>query len=97
VPGTTRAPAFQDALKRVLTVAEAAGLAAGILAPDAETARRYADQACASSASARMPPCSPSPADTPSTASTRPEHPAKERPVIDLQRSRRVAVRMGQR
>jgi 2-keto-3-deoxy-L-rhamnonate aldolase RhmA len=31
-------------LNRVLTAAEAAGLAAGILAPDAETARRYADQ-----------------------------------------------------
>ncbi len=43
VPGDTSAPAFQDALKRVLSVAEEAGLAAGILAPDAETARRYAD------------------------------------------------------
>jgi 2-keto-3-deoxy-L-rhamnonate aldolase RhmA len=44
VPGDTRAPAFQEALNRVLTAAEAAGLAAGILAPDAETARRYAHQ-----------------------------------------------------
>ena len=43
VPGDTSAPAFQDALKRVLAAAEEAGLAAGILAPDAETARRYAD------------------------------------------------------
>ena len=44
VPGNTNAPAFQDALTRVLAAAEAAGLAAGILAPDAEAARRYADQ-----------------------------------------------------
>ena len=44
VPGNTSAPVFQDALQRVLTAAEDAGLAAGILAPDAETARRYADQ-----------------------------------------------------
>jgi 2-keto-3-deoxy-L-rhamnonate aldolase RhmA len=44
VPGNTSAPAFQDALQRVLGAAEEAGLAAGILAPDAETARRYADQ-----------------------------------------------------
>jgi 2-keto-3-deoxy-L-rhamnonate aldolase RhmA len=44
VPGDTSAPAFQDALQRVLAAAEEAGLAAGILAPDAETARRYADQ-----------------------------------------------------
>ena len=44
VPGDTSAPAFQDALKRVLAAAEDAGLAAGILAPDAETARRYADR-----------------------------------------------------
>ena len=44
MPGDTSAPAFQDALKRVLAAAEDAGLAAGILAPDAETARRYADR-----------------------------------------------------
>src|SRR3954454_8782400 len=44
VPGETSAPAFQDALQRVLSAAGAAGLAAGILAPDAETARRYTDQ-----------------------------------------------------
>ena len=44
VPGDTSAPAFQDALKRVLAAAEDAGLAAGILAPDAETARSYADR-----------------------------------------------------
>jgi 2-keto-3-deoxy-L-rhamnonate aldolase RhmA len=40
VPGDTRAPTFQAALQRVLTAAQAAG----ILAPDAQTARRYADQ-----------------------------------------------------
>jgi 2-keto-3-deoxy-L-rhamnonate aldolase RhmA len=45
VPGDTSAPVFQDALKRVLAAAEDAGLAAGILAPDAQTARSYADQA----------------------------------------------------
>jgi 2-keto-3-deoxy-L-rhamnonate aldolase RhmA len=44
VPGNTSAPTFQDALQRVLTAADAAGLAAGILAPDTETARRYANQ-----------------------------------------------------
>ena len=44
VPGDTSAPAFQDAVKRVLAAAEDAGLAAGILAPDAETARSYADR-----------------------------------------------------
>ncbi len=44
VPGDTSSPAFQDALKRVLAAAEDAGLAAGILAPDAETARSYADR-----------------------------------------------------
>jgi 2-keto-3-deoxy-L-rhamnonate aldolase RhmA len=44
VPGDTSAPAFQEALNRVLTAADAAGLAAGILAPDAKTAHRYADQ-----------------------------------------------------
>ena len=44
VPGDTAAPAFQDALKRVLAAADATGIATGILAPDAATARRYADQ-----------------------------------------------------
>src|ERR671913_774900 len=78
VPGNTSAPAFQDALQRVLTAAEAAGLAAGILAPDAETARRYADQGLRSSASAPTPPCSPWPANTPSTTSAAPEHPAEK-------------------
>jgi len=42
VPGDTSAPVFQDALRRVRDAADDAGLAAGILAPDAETARRYA-------------------------------------------------------
>ena len=36
--------AFQDALRQVLDAADAAGLATGILAPDAAAARRYADQ-----------------------------------------------------
>jgi len=40
VPGDTSAPAFRSALKRVL----ATGIPAGILAPDAVTARRYADE-----------------------------------------------------
>jgi 2-keto-3-deoxy-L-rhamnonate aldolase RhmA len=44
VPGDTAAPAFQDALRQVLAAADAAGLATGILAPDAAAARRYADQ-----------------------------------------------------
>lgn len=44
VPGDTLAPAFRDAVCRVVAAADAAGIAAGILAPDAETARRYADE-----------------------------------------------------
>ncbi|MFC0430940.1 HpcH/HpaI aldolase/citrate lyase family protein [Kutzneria buriramensis] len=40
VPGDTSAPVFRNALKRVL----ATGIPAGILAPDAVTARRYADE-----------------------------------------------------
>jgi 2-keto-3-deoxy-L-rhamnonate aldolase RhmA len=44
VPGQTDASVFQDALKRVVSAADAAGIAAGILAPDADTARRYVDQ-----------------------------------------------------
>lgn len=40
VPGDTSAPVFRSALKRVL----ATGIPAGILAPDAVTARRYADE-----------------------------------------------------
>lgn len=43
VPGDLDAPVFQDALKRILAASDAAGLATGILAPDAATARRYAD------------------------------------------------------
>ncbi|WP_438291016.1 HpcH/HpaI aldolase family protein [Streptomyces sp. HUAS TT7] len=42
VPGDTAAPVFQDALARILAAAESAGLAAGILAPDARAARQYA-------------------------------------------------------
>jgi 2-keto-3-deoxy-L-rhamnonate aldolase RhmA len=42
VPGDTAAPAFQDALNQVVVAADEAGLAAGILAPDAQVARRYA-------------------------------------------------------
>jgi 2-keto-3-deoxy-L-rhamnonate aldolase RhmA len=44
VPGDTAAPEFQDALERVRAAADDAGIAAGILAPDAETAHRYAAQ-----------------------------------------------------
>lgn len=44
VPGDTDAPAFRDAVGRVLAAAHAAGIAVGTLAPDATTARRYADQ-----------------------------------------------------
>jgi len=43
VPGDTTAPVFQDAVARVRTAAERAGVAAGILAPDADTACRCAD------------------------------------------------------
>jgi 2-dehydro-3-deoxyglucarate aldolase/4-hydroxy-2-oxoheptanedioate aldolase len=44
VPGDTTAPIFQDAVKRVLAAADAAGTAVGILAPDAVTALHYADK-----------------------------------------------------
>jgi 2-keto-3-deoxy-L-rhamnonate aldolase RhmA len=44
VPGDTGALVFQEALTRVLAAADAAEIAAGILAPDADTAGRYADQ-----------------------------------------------------
>jgi 2-keto-3-deoxy-L-rhamnonate aldolase RhmA len=44
VPGDTTAPAFQEAVQRVLAAADRAGIAAGILAPDADTARQYADE-----------------------------------------------------
>ena len=44
VPGDTAAPAFQDALTRVVAAADEAGVAAGILAPEAQTARHYAAQ-----------------------------------------------------
>jgi len=43
VPGDTSAPVFREAVQRVLAAADHAGIAAGILAPDADTARRYAD------------------------------------------------------
>ena len=44
VPGDTTAPVFLDAVRRVLAAADRAGIAAGILAPDAGTALRYADE-----------------------------------------------------
>lgn len=44
VPGDTTAPVFKDAVARVLAAAEIAGIAAGIMAADADTARRYADE-----------------------------------------------------
>ncbi|MCU1679792.1 MAG: 2-dehydro-3-deoxyglucarate aldolase [Amycolatopsis sp.] len=44
VPGNTTAPIFQAALDRVLAAADQTGTAVGILAPDATTARRYADR-----------------------------------------------------
>jgi 2-keto-3-deoxy-L-rhamnonate aldolase RhmA len=56
VPGDTSAPAFQDALKRGLAVAEEAGLAAGILLPMPRRRTDMPTEACASSASAPMPP-----------------------------------------
>jgi 2-keto-3-deoxy-L-rhamnonate aldolase RhmA len=43
VPGDTTAPVFREAVQQVLAATERAGIAAGILAPDAETARQYAD------------------------------------------------------
>jgi 2-dehydro-3-deoxyglucarate aldolase/4-hydroxy-2-oxoheptanedioate aldolase len=43
VPGDTTAPVFRAAVQRVLAATERAGIAAGILAPDADTARQYAD------------------------------------------------------
>jgi 2-dehydro-3-deoxyglucarate aldolase/4-hydroxy-2-oxoheptanedioate aldolase len=44
VPGDIEAPAFRDALERVLGACREHGLPAGILAPNAEQARRYVDQ-----------------------------------------------------
>jgi 2-dehydro-3-deoxyglucarate aldolase/4-hydroxy-2-oxoheptanedioate aldolase len=44
VPGDTSAPVFVEAVKRVLAAADVAGVACGILAPDAHAARRYADE-----------------------------------------------------
>ena len=41
VPGQTGAPAFRDALQRVAAAAQAAGIAAGILAPDRARAEQY--------------------------------------------------------
>jgi 2-dehydro-3-deoxyglucarate aldolase/4-hydroxy-2-oxoheptanedioate aldolase len=43
VPGDTTATVFREAVQQVLAATERAGVAAGILAPDAETARQYAD------------------------------------------------------
>jgi 2-dehydro-3-deoxyglucarate aldolase/4-hydroxy-2-oxoheptanedioate aldolase len=43
VPGATTAPEFTEAVRKVLAAADAAGVACGILAPDAATARGYAD------------------------------------------------------
>jgi 2-keto-3-deoxy-L-rhamnonate aldolase RhmA len=43
VPGDTTATVFREAVQQVLAATERAGIAAGILAPDAETARQYAD------------------------------------------------------
>jgi hypothetical protein len=81
VPGDTSAPVFQEALQRVLTAAEEAGLAAGILAPDAETARRYANLGLRFIGIGSDATLLASPANTPSTASvvptplTLPDHP----------------------
>ncbi|HEX4701936.1 MAG TPA: aldolase/citrate lyase family protein [Pseudonocardiaceae bacterium] len=44
VPGDTTAPVFQDAVRRVRAAADRAGIAAGILTPDAATARQYAEE-----------------------------------------------------
>ena len=43
VPGDLTSPTYLAALKRVRAACDAAGIASGILAPDAEAARRYAD------------------------------------------------------
>jgi 2-keto-3-deoxy-L-rhamnonate aldolase RhmA len=43
VPGQTDAPAYRAALSRVLAAAQAAGISAGILASDRDTARASAD------------------------------------------------------
>ena len=44
VPGDTSGPSIPGRAEARPSVAEEAGLAAGILAPDAETAHRYANQ-----------------------------------------------------
>lgn len=44
VPGEFESTAYRDALKRVRAAADAAGIACGILASDAEAGRRYADE-----------------------------------------------------
>lgn len=44
VPSDTRAPVFRAALDRVLTEANRAGVAVGIMTPDAEAACRYAEE-----------------------------------------------------
>lgn len=44
VPGDLQAPEFKAALERVVAAADDAGIAAGILAADGTSARRYADQ-----------------------------------------------------
>jgi 2-keto-3-deoxy-L-rhamnonate aldolase RhmA len=44
VPGDIEAPVFRDALERVLGACREHGVPAGILAPNAEQARRYVDQ-----------------------------------------------------
>jgi 2-dehydro-3-deoxyglucarate aldolase/4-hydroxy-2-oxoheptanedioate aldolase len=44
VPGDFGAPSFRDALDRIRTAADKAGIACGILASDAAAARRYADE-----------------------------------------------------
>lgn len=43
VPGDLASPTYLAALNRVRAACDAAGIASGILAPDAEAARRYAD------------------------------------------------------
>jgi 2-keto-3-deoxy-L-rhamnonate aldolase RhmA len=44
VPGRLDAPAFAEAVERILAAATRVGMPTGILAPDAATARRYAKQ-----------------------------------------------------
>lgn len=79
VPGDTSAPAFQDALQRAFWPPprpQASPRESSLPTPRPRAGTPT--KAWASSSSALTPPCSPSPANTPSTASTAPEHPGEK-------------------